>query len=46
MAIKSGRGRASLMLAKETRSGLRDREDNGQHLQEEKDGGMRELLDC
>src|SRR5579875_3236146 len=29
MAIKSGRGSASSMLAKDTRSGLRDRGDNG-----------------
>src|SRR5271166_6891506 len=29
MAMRSGKGRASSMLAKETRSGLRDREDNG-----------------
>src|SRR4029077_19075219 len=36
IAIRSGSGRASLMLAKETRSGLRDRDDNGQHLQGEK----------
>src|ERR1700733_862863 len=32
MAIKSGSGRASLILANETRSGLRDREGNGQLL--------------
>jgi hypothetical protein len=32
MAIKSGSGKASLILANETRSGLRDREDNGQLL--------------
>src|SRR6516225_6333250 len=45
MAIRSGSGRASLMLAKETRSGLRDREDNGQHLQgEEEDGRVRKGL--
>src|SRR5580704_3447612 len=36
MAIKSGSGRASLILANETRSGLRDREDNGQLLPGEK----------
>src|SRR5271165_1652690 len=36
MAIRSGSGRASLMLANETRSGLRDREDNGQLLPGEK----------
>src|SRR6516162_1871783 len=39
MAIRSGSGRASLILAKETRSGLRDREDNGQHLQGEETAG-------
>src|SRR6516165_6371702 len=39
IAIRSGSGRASLMFAKETRSGLRDREDNGQHLQGEKTAG-------
>src|SRR6516165_6857401 len=32
MAIRSGRGSASVMFANETRSGLRDREDNGQLL--------------
>src|ERR1700722_4747145 len=32
MAIKSGSGKASLILANETRSGLRDREGNGQLL--------------
>src|ERR1700679_3159689 len=32
MAIKSGSCKASLMFANETRSGLRDREDNGQLL--------------
>src|SRR5271163_5021882 len=36
MAIKSGSGKASLILANETRSGLRDREDNGQLLPSEK----------
>src|SRR5271155_2072177 len=36
MAIKSGSGKASLMFANETRSGLRDREDNGQLLPGEK----------
>src|ERR1700722_2291115 len=36
MAIRAGRGRASSILAKETRSGLRDREDNGQLLPREK----------
>src|SRR6516162_1591060 len=44
MAIRSGSGRASSMLAKETRSGLRDREDNGQHLQGEEDGRVRKRL--
>src|SRR5215469_8830047 len=44
MAIRSGSGKASLMFAKETRSGLRDREDNGQHLQGEKDGRVRKRL--
>src|SRR5579875_2243384 len=32
MAMRSGRGSASSMLAKDTRSGLRDREGNGQLL--------------
>src|ERR1700677_1002751 len=32
MAIKSGSGKASFILANETRSGLRDREGNGQLL--------------
>src|SRR5580692_12793000 len=36
MAIRSGSGSASLMLANDTRSGLRDREDNGQLLPGEK----------
>src|ERR1700758_3847587 len=36
MAVRSGSGKASLMLANETRSGLRDREDNGQLLPGEK----------
>src|SRR5579864_509276 len=44
IAIRSGSGRASLMFAKETRSGLRDREDNGQHLQGEE--GRRVRTDC
>src|ERR1700721_3386453 len=38
MAIKSGSGSASLMLANESRSGLRGREDNGQLLPGEKRG--------
>src|SRR6516162_6040770 len=58
IAIRSGRGRASLMFANETRSGLRDREDNGQLLPGEKAaaeggtagtagrGGRRDRTDC